>query len=440
MTRIAFITLFLGLTLSQQRVEVSVTGPAARVELLLDGKVVAALSKAPWSATVDFGDHLRPRRLVARALGSDGAELGRAEQKVNLPHAAAETTIVLERDDAGTPRAARLLWHSLEGEAPKRVELLLDSRSVPVAADLRAKLPPLDNAQPHLLRARLVSKLGVFSDSEIAFGGGLEDATSAELTAAVIRLRDPNQRVTVADAQQWLTVRGAPPNVAGVEDMKGEVIVVRHPVQTETAVRLDPAGRDARRRLGVSDAVVASGSTNASDVVRFVWPLVVPAGKADLFPPSRSYAFKNADEFKKMITDFGYAASPKELRYADAVAVAGIQSLSGRRPRAVVLLLGDAPNDSSRLRPQQTREYLQAAGVPLHVWTLGHVDGLEAWGGVEDITSLHGFSAAFDALRRDLESQRIVWLRGDFLPDEVQLTDAGARVIVLAGMESASPR
>ncbi|HEY8130489.1 MAG TPA: hypothetical protein VII12_01245, partial [Thermoanaerobaculia bacterium] len=410
MTRIAFLTLFLGLTLSQQKVEVSVTGPVQRVEFLLDGKIVAALTREPWTATVDFGTHLLPRRLVARAIDRDGKEVASVEQRINLPRSAAETQIVLERDDTGTPRAARLVWQSLEGEAPKRVELLLDSRSIPIDSDLRATLPPIDNAQPHILRARLVSRLGVLSDSEIAFGGGLEDATTAELTAVVVR---------APDAEKRLTVGGVPATVVGVEHIPGEVLIVRHPIETEASFRLDPTRRIAKRRSALSASTTALESLGTKPVARFMWPAGTRTGKADLFPPSRSYAFSNADEFKRILTEVGFPGAPKELRFADAVAVAGIQALAASRPRAVVLVLGESASDASRLEPKQVREYLASAGVPLYVWSL--TGNQERWSDAQDISSPHGFSAAFDKLQQDLQSQRIVWVRGNFLPSEIHV-------------------
>ncbi len=423
MTRIAFLTLFLGLTLSQQKVELTVTGTPQRVELQLDEKVVAVLTHEPWSATVDFGTHLLPRRLVARALDADGREVDRAEQKVNLPRAPAETQIVLERDDTGTPRAVRLLWQSLEGENPKSRELLLDGRSIPMGTDLRAPLPPIDKARPHLLRTRLVSRLDVVSESEVAFGGGLEDATSAQLTAVTIRLRDPKQQITAADLQQWITARGSPVMVAGIEQIPGEVIIVRHPIEAETSIRLDPTRRIARRRSSVPETMLSS----SAHLAQFLWPIATRTGKADLFPRSRPYGFSTAVDFKRILTDVGFPSAAATLRIADAVAVAGIRALAASRPRAVLLLLGESPSDRSRLEPTQVREYLDAVGAPLYVWALsGQAD---RWGEVRDISTPRGYSAAFEELLRDLQSQRIVWLRGDYLPQDIRVITSEIRAL-----------
>ncbi|HSN88583.1 MAG TPA: hypothetical protein VL025_17610, partial [Thermoanaerobaculia bacterium] len=85
MTQIAFLTLFFGLTLGSQPVELTVTGPVAAVEILLDGAPVARFDGPPWSGRIDFGQALLPHELVARALDDQGTEVSRVRQWVNLP-------------------------------------------------------------------------------------------------------------------------------------------------------------------------------------------------------------------------------------------------------------------------------------------------------------------------------------------------------------------
>src|SRR5438105_11854274 len=418
MTRIAFLTLFLGLTVSHQKVALTVNGPAQRVELQLDGNIVATLAREPWSTTIDFGA-LAPHILLARALSDDGREVARAEQKINLPRSSAETQIVLDRNSNGTPRAARVVWQSIEGERPASVELLLDSRAIPIGSDLRAELPALDLARPHLLRARFTSRLGVASESELAFGGGLEDATSAELTPVAMRLRNPQQEIGETDAQQWLTARGLPAMVVAIERMAPEVFVVRHPVATEASVRLASMVRIAARR---SPPIA---------LTRFVWPVATRTGRADLVPSSQSFGFTTAADFKELLSDITFPSAPSEVRYADAVAGAAIHALAARRPRAIVLLLGENPSEASRLDPREVREFLKKSGVPLHVWSLAANPRAERWGDARDVSTPHGYADAFEALMSDVESQRIVWVRGDFLPGAVHVNNMGGQLIAL---------
>jgi hypothetical protein len=431
--KIAFLTLLLGLTLSEQRIAVAVTEGVQQVELLLDGRVVSVMKRPPWSATIDFGTRLVPHRLLARAVDANGNELARAEQVVNLPRAAAEAEILLEREEALAPKRARLVWQSLEGRKPKQVELSLDGARIAVGSDLRAELPSLDIGRPHLLRARLVSELGVASDAELAFGGGLEGATATELTATMVRVRDPKRHVTTAEMEGSLTVRGSRPGVVAIDEVSGEVLVVRHPLEAQAAARLDPGGQSARRRLmvagttgnieGMSAAIAPPGRT----LVRYIWPVGSRTGKADLFPPSRTFAFATSEDFKRVLCDVGFPGSSPQLRFADAAAVAGLRAVSSKRPRAVVLIVGARQSDASRLIPDQVRQYLATLRVPFYVWSLTGEN--EAWSEARDISTPAGFRTAFDELRGDLDSQRIVWLRGAWLPQEIELTAAAAGLL-----------
>ena len=74
---ISFATLLLGLLMGPRSVELTVGGPVARVELLLDGASVAVLSSPPWAHDVDFGPRPEPHELVAVALDAEGKELAR---------------------------------------------------------------------------------------------------------------------------------------------------------------------------------------------------------------------------------------------------------------------------------------------------------------------------------------------------------------------------
>lgn len=108
MTSIVFASLFFGLLVGNQTVGVLVDGPAAAVEYQLDGKRIGRVEKPPWELRVDFGESLSPHELVARALDSEGREIARARQWLNLPRERAETKIALERNAAGRAVAARL--------------------------------------------------------------------------------------------------------------------------------------------------------------------------------------------------------------------------------------------------------------------------------------------------------------------------------------------
>ena len=71
--------------------------------------------------------------------------------------------------------------------------------------------------------------------------------------------------------------------------------------------------------------------------------------------------------------------------------------------------------------------------VALYVWSLAKNE--ERWSEAQDISTPHGFSAAFERLQRDLESQRMVWIRGNFLPGDIRVDEA-APMMLLASSHS----
>jgi hypothetical protein len=186
---IVFVTLLLGLISGPYPIEVSVSGPVAAVEFTLDGAPAAnRLSGPPWIAQIDLGAGLRPHELVARALDSQGHEISRATQWVNLPRPAAEAGIVLANDEKGTPRGAQLTWQSVKGVPPATIDLTLDGEPVPVDKGGKATLPVRDLASVHVLAADLQFPPGITARREVVYGGSFGGEVSAELTAVPVRL------------------------------------------------------------------------------------------------------------------------------------------------------------------------------------------------------------------------------------------------------------
>lgn len=152
MTHIAIVTALLGLMLGPHEIELTVTGPVARIELQIDGRTAAVIAHQPWKASIDLGPRLLPHDVLARALDANGNELARAEETINVPHALSEVQLVLEHDAKGRPAGVQVVWRSIESDLPSKTALSLDGSALPVDARLHAALPKLDLTRPHLLR------------------------------------------------------------------------------------------------------------------------------------------------------------------------------------------------------------------------------------------------------------------------------------------------
>ncbi|HEX6864161.1 MAG TPA: hypothetical protein VF414_15135 [Thermoanaerobaculia bacterium] len=438
--RIAFITLFLGLALGPHPVELAVEGPVASVELLLDGAVAGRIANPPWKGEIDFGNTLVPHELVARALDANGREVARTRQWVNLPRPPAEVEIVLE--GAGNPSRARLAWQSRTGEKPTSIHLTLDGRPLALGTDGRAALPAYDPESAHVLSAELHFPSNVVARKDAVFGGKYGSEVSTDLTAVPVRVR--RGKLTEASLQGRLLAGGRPLAVAAVEKGPAEVFVVKDLGAAEALERLGQVkkrrteqGQGLGRRLSIeSDYLRYEIGLRKEDEIRFVFPVprtyTASGQRAELFDWSRPFTLRDGG-MHWLLTRLEASRAPAgSQRLADAVAVAGIQALSGSRPRAVVLVLGDAPEDASLTDPARVRQYLDSIRVPLFVWSVERPaekpaaasPALAPWGKVEDVSTLTRFRAAVARLRDELASQRIVWVEGTHLPQSIAL-DAG---------------
>lgn len=446
---IAFLTLLLGLTTGAIPIEVTVDGPVAAVEYVLDGATLARVEAPPWSATLDFGV-LQPHELVARALDEDGNEIARTSQWLNVPRPPAEVEIVLEPDAEGRPVAARLSWQSLTSALPATISLTLDGAPL-VVHDRRAVLPPHDLKVAHVLTAELWFSPGIVARKDVVFGGEWGSRVSTELTAVPVRVAPGKNLPPPERLGGWFLGGGQPLPVGAVDDGPGRVIVVRVPDAAEvfneligsaprksfdsSRTRIGALNRDdgiawrSEMRLGEEDTVRIL-SSNASVSRTSGLPV-------ELFEGSRELTREDGGLFWYLTQ---HALMPQKDadrgRIADAVAVAGLQAATGNYRRAVVLVLGGDAKDTSRYDAAAVRRYLDAIHVPLFVWSLESPKknpGLAVWGDVEVVSSVPRLSKAVAKLRREMESQRIVWLEGRHLPQSIALSPAATGVEMLTG-------
>ena len=126
----------------------------ARVEILLDGELRTEITAPPWGFQIDLGEAPLPHELTAVAYDQEGEPIGRAFQRLNVPHPPVEVVIALERED-GRVRAARLIWEAAADEALTGVRMRLDGRKLAVDDPAHIPLPPLDLARVHHLSAEV---------------------------------------------------------------------------------------------------------------------------------------------------------------------------------------------------------------------------------------------------------------------------------------------
>jgi len=444
---IAFLTLFFGLITGPYPVELTVSGPAASVEIVVDGRSAGTLPGAPWKGTINFGSSLLPHQVVARALDAQGHELGRAEEWVNLAHPPSKAEIVLEGGGKGPPKAAKVVWTNLKGEKPHAVSLAFDGLPVALDANGRGTLPAHDLGSIHVLTAQVDFTPLESVRQDLAYGGEYGSEVATELTGVPVRARSGEVPPAGKLAGQ-LTAKGKPLTVAAVENGPAKLYVVRVPTAKEVAEKMGRVGhlaRDIRYEMQLGK----------EDGIRFVFPIpkrIAGSGDqlSDLFDisPVSDYRTgslpwllrnlrppeKPGDWRIERRTDVSTSDLP--MRIADAVAVAGLQAAAENRRRAVLLVLSGDEKDASTYDPARVRRYLAALRVPLVVWTLEKPapgSPAEAWGPSASISLSQALYKAAGELRDLLDSQRIVLVDGRYLPQSIALSPQASGLELVGG-------
>jgi hypothetical protein len=440
---IEFVTLYLGLVVGLQPLQVSVGPAISSVEIVLDGETVAKLMGEPWQISFDFGPRLIPHHLEAVARDATGLEVTRAEQWLNLPRQRAEAKLALESDDAGK-RWARVIWEAIDFEQPRKVEAFLDGKRLEVERFDLIELPKLDPQIIHFLAAELEFSDSVSARAEIVFGGTYGDEVSSELTSIVLQT-DRTRPPRAEQLRGRLLHRGEPVHVVAVDRPPIEIIVVReHSTGMFDSIQRLITTSSAQR---ISSRANLTKILRPADRVRFALTAAHAPGtgtdRYEQIPVTGDLTpFWDANLWQ-ILSRIGPAGSRQPLaeeRIADAVSVAGLVGADSNRRRVVLLLSTFGTQDVSRLAPATVRDYLNSLTVPLTVWQLVPPGGRKAssptgWGDAVDVTDWGGMGRGFRELWETLDSQVVVWVEGRYLQREITVTP-GADGLRLAQRDS----
>ncbi|MFQ5526401.1 MAG: hypothetical protein ACE5GX_09095 [Thermoanaerobaculia bacterium] len=450
---IEFVTLLLGIAAGPQTVELSASNEVAEIRLFLDRRQVASDSEAPWRVDFDLGEELRPHRLEAVAYDAEGAELARTSQRLNVPRPPAEARVVLERDPAGTVKAALISWESSVARYPFRTRAWFDGTSLPVTNPKRIPIPRHDKSMFHFLQVELEFSKDVMAQAQAVFGGLYLDQARADLTAFPVHARGKARNLRSSQMAGWLSLKdGGDLAVSALDRGRLDLVLVRGPgvgaaMQTLEGTISQGVTSGGTGTPGVSDMSAAAqianiGVATASERMRRIMAfeegqrlrILAPNARAQTGSGVAMTAFALSPEitpnqggmYWALRQDVDLPGLSPDLRLADAVAVAGLQAANGNRRRGVLLVLADPAGDRSRHQVRGVREFLDSIRVPLFVWRIGEPvsDAWKEWGEGESITNFRQLQGAARRLNETLGRQRIVWLEGLHLPNEIEIGPA----------------
>ena len=454
---ITFVSLFLGLVVGPQPVEVAVASAAqvAAIELRLDGEHVATLETPPFRTQVDFGA-LAPHLLEAVALDSAGDVVERVLQRINVPRDPAEVEILVSRGEDGSPRDVRLLWQSTTITGPRSIQLTLDGTPIPVDDEGRGALPAFDPTLPNLLEAEVRFAGDVTARAyRVLSDNRLGDQVTTQLTAVPVLMR--GRRLPQLPALQgWIQHRGNNVPVVATEKGEGLLVVVRDPRTAGDFARLLRGSQTGATQVRPSGSGYAGGGSSTAVRDRgdryfeelFALPddvrlrMLDPSSRRvdrqevrmEQFPLSPAVDHLDGGLFgalRRRVITGGLAPT---VRLNDAIAVAGFAAAAADRRRLVLVIQGPGEEDGDLFSTEEVRAYLRAMRVPVLIWRVGgdQSDASERDLGVYDLHDRGDLRVALRVLRSTLERQRVLWIEGDYMPQNLAL-ELPARVAQPAG-------
>jgi hypothetical protein len=435
---ISFVTFLLGIVVGVVEVAVMVGPEVASVEFRLDDRLVGNVEEEPWALSVDLGKIPAPRELVAVARDSDGEEIGRAVQWVNMPRAWAELEMALFGVKGSDRLFASAAWANVGGRNPIEVRASVNGVPLEVSNPSRIPLPEVNLDEVNFIRIEAEFTDAGTVSREMVFGGRYVHQANAELSSVAVALTKPGEP---APDDIRMQAGGSEIPVVAVEKGTADLIVVVDPRARSSLPGLSSAGRASP----ASPFLISTTDVHLTPLkpeinLRLLWP--VPLGPEGgegagldyrLFPSSPRDAPPEAGGLLWHLANARFPASKGRTRLADAVAVAGVMALEGGRRRTVVLLHGGSASEGS-YSPEAVRSYLEQLRVPLVVWStrLPTAAMRREWGDVSFIDSRGGLTEAWMDLLADLDRQRIVWVEGHHLPSTLEVAGGEVR---LAGVE-----
>ncbi|MFY9552703.1 MAG: hypothetical protein WAU32_16270, partial [Thermoanaerobaculia bacterium] len=362
--------------------------------LLLDSRPVCELTDRAPGCMVDLG--LDPRVHLLELVRTNAA--GRVTERVRrwVTHPGIEPEVLA----AGTCDQKRrqcdfdLSWAHPAKLDPKRMDLSLDGIAVWHGKEHHASVPLAHGAKPQVLVLDAQFPDGTRASYTRTLYAFYPEVAQAALQAVPIF---PTS-VAATDDEVAGALRDARLPVRTVESGESEFVFVLEPNVFDLVPGFiqKPPAFTGRRPYPLAIGPPTGGS-DAIDSIRVVVP--------DL---SLSAYETTAEQLGKRLP----LRMSSWSRYSDAVTAAGYALGGSPRRRAIVLVLrGFERPDISTFSETQARAYLSEVMVPLYVWRIGGVTA-STWPEGRRITSMKDLREAFEALRADVDRQRIVWLEG----------------------------
>ncbi|MEM8933493.1 MAG: hypothetical protein AAGE94_20045, partial [Acidobacteriota bacterium] len=269
---------------------------------------------------------------------------------------------------------------------------------------------------------------GTEARAELAIGGGLGEEVTSALSAVLLRSRR-GKPWKAEKAEGWIEHDGRPIGIFATRAEPRRLILVRDTSANRGIAyygsQLDRMRFDIPWR-GVMDDTYLS-------LVSPV-PLEQHAGTFEV--DDVPMTLTRREQLRRLLTeqfvvhpgDDADDARDRQKLWA-ALALAGKRAVSSRGSRAVLLMVDEGldPGPGGQGQPslRGALDFLASLRVPVFIWAPND-DALQQLALADDeraYSGLRGLAKVMEVVDRELDSQTVVLIEGDYLPHEVELAD-----------------
>lgn len=414
-----------GLLIGLLPVLVDVGDSRAPARLLLDGRQSCTVTAEAPACTVDLGPNPALHLLELVRTDLTGRVVERAARWINRPGVEAELRASGDCDEKTKSCEFLLTWAHPSKLDPTEVSVALDGVTVSRGLSRTVRVGFPSDATPQLVTANATFPDGRRATFTRMLGNAYSERSEASLEAVLITVDDSN----ADDGNTATSLLRAGWALRTLERGSPVITFVVTPHALDGIPDLGAAaGRDPNLftnplrgadevRLVVADDKMASVDLWGAVFVRNLTRIEVGA---DFNSLAAAATEKEGHWIRRLIRATHGGGSAKRARTADTVAAVGYDLGGSSRRRMLVLIAGPDGEDDSAFSPTQAQAYLAAVGVPLVVWRIG-AGAAKGWPAGPVLRGGKDCAAQLATLRKDIDQQRVAWIRGrgdsrDFQP------------------------
>jgi hypothetical protein len=330
----------------------------------------------------------------------------------------------MHSDASGKLTGGQLHWNHAREATPSRITLSVDNRILELDNDAQFTLDETNQSSTRIVSAELEFPDNETARTVVAVGPGASGLVESRLTAVPIVLSNQHSKLELADLQGTIRVPIGEARIVAIDSSAARIFLIEDCTATP---HLRRAKATAERSKGWKnpffvDSRIAGDRDVDKPQLRVVG--TVPEHRQGQIFHTISAAFVLTRRPLPFFAVLKNAELSPYQSLASATAIAAAEAAKTGRPRAVVLLLGAGTDNGIGCSPEEVIAYMHELRVPFFVWRSDpRPPSVESrrWGPGATASTWRELSANSKSVQKHARRQRVVWVEGAWLPNEIIL-------------------